>query len=258
MNRNVRLGGLLTLIAALIGLIGHYILFFNWYIIGTTTESAEPGCEILLKYIHPGLADLGILASVLFLVSAYGYFNGKSWAFLLSVLGVIGALLGSFFVNIPFMAAGLPPVYFTLFFPYLNFYFILLRAVERLPWKRILLALGTGMTYVFCFMNGVASTSRIITIGAPIFYLVVVLHWVAMTGWAVVTAGILIRPKSWLAVVGLCAGLLELAVGIPLAVVTAQGLGRFSLFALAPIACLILVVILLWPGLWQRLSGSQD
>ena len=34
--------------------------------------------------------------------------------------------------------------------------------------------------------------------------------------------------------------------GIPLAVVTAGALGRFSLFALAPIACLALLVLLVW------------
>ncbi|MEM5776199.1 MAG: hypothetical protein AAGU05_14445, partial [Anaerolineaceae bacterium] len=44
--------------------------------------------------------------------------------------------------------------------------------------------------------------------------------------------------------------------GIPLAVVTAGALGRFSLFALAPIACLILLVLFVWPGLWARLTGS--
>jgi len=57
-------------------------------------------------------------------------------------------------------------------------------------------------------------------------------------------------------VVGLTSGVLELAVGIPLAVVTAQQLGRFSLFALAPITCLILIAILVWPGLWQKWSGT--
>jgi len=41
-------------------------------------------------------------------------------------------------------------------------------------------------------------------------------------------------------------------VGIPLAAATAQQLGRFSLFALAPIACLVLVVLLVWPGFWAR------
>jgi hypothetical protein len=59
-------------------------------------------------------------------------------------------------------------------------------------------------------------------------------------------------------VVGLAAGSLELVVGIPLAIVTAQELGRFSLFALAPISCLILVVLFVWPGVWQRLTAAQS
>jgi hypothetical protein len=101
-------------------------------------------------------------------------------------------------------------------------------------------------------MNGVSSTSRIITVGAPIFILVQRLHWVAMLGWAVVTVGILMKPREWMRMVGLVAGVTELVVGIPLALVTAQQLGRFSLFALAPISCLILTVLLVWPGFWDR------
>ena len=49
----------------------------------------------------------------------------------------------------------------------------------------------------------------------------------------------------------------DLVVGIPLAYVTAQQLGRFSLFALGPIACLTLVVLLAWPDLWERWTGSE-
>jgi hypothetical protein len=75
-----------------------------------------------------------------------------------------------------------------------------------------------------------------------------------MFGWAVVTIGIIIKPKEWMRVVGLAAGVTELVVGIPLAYATAQQLGRFSLFALAPIACLILIILLTWPNLWQRLT----
>jgi fumarate reductase subunit D len=47
-------------------------------------------------------------------------------------------------------------------------------------------------------------------------------------------------------------------VGIPLTVATAQQLGRFSLFALAPISCLILLVLLVWPNLWQKLTDVQE
>jgi len=55
------------------------------------------------------------------------------------------------------------------------------------------------------------------------------------------------------------ASLLELVIGIPLAIVTAQELGRFSLFALAPICCLILIVIMVWPNdLWARWTGSDQ
>ncbi|HEX6033127.1 MAG TPA: hypothetical protein VFY83_01790 [Anaerolineales bacterium] len=245
-------GGMLAVIGALMGIIGHFILFLNWYHIGMSAESAEPGCEILLKYIHPLMADFGILGGVFFAVSALGYFTGKNWAFLLSVIGIVLALLGSWFVNVPYMAAGLPPVYFPLFWPYLLIYFLLTRGVEKISWSITLLGLLTGIAYIFCWMNGVSSTSRIITHGAPIFVLVQRLHWVAMLGWGIVTIGLLLKPNDWMRVVGLIAGTTELVVGIPLAFVTAQQLGRFSLFALAPISCLVLLTLLIWPGLWER------
>jgi hypothetical protein len=246
------LGGILATIGALMGIIGHFVLFLNWYHIGMGAESAEPGCEILLRYIHPVMADLGIFGGVLFGVSAYGFFTKKNWAFLLSVVGIVFALLGSWFINVPYMAANLPPIYFPLFWPYLIIYFLLMRGVGNISWSRTLLGLLTGIAYIFCFMNGVSSTSRIITNGAPIFVLVQRLHWFAMLGWAVVTVGLLIKPKDWMRVVGLVAGATELVVGVPLAFVTAQQLGRFSLFALGPIACLALIVILVLPGIWER------
>ena len=253
-------GGILSTIAALMGIIGHMVLFQKWYVIGMHTQSAEPGCEILLKYIHPLMADFGMLGGVLFAVSAYGYFTRKNWAFFISVIALVLALLGSWFINVPYMAAGLPPIYFPLFWPYLLFYFLFLRAVGKISWSQTLLALLTGIAYIFCWMNGVSSTSRIITVGAPIFFLVQRLHWVAMLGWAVVTVGIIMRPREWVRVVGLVAGVAELVVGIPLTVATAQQLGRFSLFALAPISCLILLILFVWPGLWQKLTktGEED
>jgi hypothetical protein len=255
-NKNL-FGGILATIAALMGIIGHMLLFVKWYQIGMHTQSAEPGCEILLKYIHPLMADFGILGGVLFAVSAYGFFTKKNWAFFLSVVAIVFALLGSWFINVPFMAAGLPPIYFPLFWPYLLIYFLLLRVVGKISWSQTLLALLTGIAYIFCWMNGVSSTSRIITHGDPIYVLVERLHWVAMLGWAVVTVGIIMKPKEWMRVTGITAAVTELVVGIPLTVATAQQLGRFSLFALGPIACLVLLVMLVWPGLWQRWTEKK-
>lgn len=257
MKTNFRLGGILAVIAALMGIIGHFWLFLDWYEVGMHTQSAEPGCEILLKYIHPLMADFGILGGVLFAVSAYGFFTKRNWAFFLSVVAIVLALLGSWFINVPYMAASLPPIYFPLFWPYVILYFLFMIMVGKVSWSRTLLALLTGVAYIFCWMNGVSSTSRIITQGAPIFVLVQRLHMVAMLGWAVVTVGILMKPKEWMRVVGISAAVTELAVGVPLALVTGQALGRFSLFSLAPIASLILLVLLLWPNLWQRWTGAK-
>jgi len=256
-NKNL-LGGILAFIAALMGIIGHMLLFMKWYVVGMHTPSAEPGCEILLNYIHPVMADLGILAGVMFAVSAYGFFTKKDWAYSLSVVALVPALLGAWFINVPYMAAGLPPVYFMLFWPYVVLYFLILKLVGKVSWNQTLLALLTGIAFIFCWMNGVASWSRMVTIGAPIFTLVQKLHWVAMLGWAVVTVGIILKGREWMRMVGIISAVTELVVGIPLAIATGQELGRFSLFALGPIACLILLVLFLWPNLWQRLTGTSE
>jgi len=253
-NKNI-LGGILATIGALMGILVHFILFPKWYYIGMSADSAEPGCEILLKYIHPLMTDFGILGGIFLAVAAYGFFSRKSWAFLLSTIGLVLALLGSWFINVPYMAADLPPIYFSIFGPYIILYFLLVRWVGGIPWSRTLLAMFTGIAYIFCFMNGVSSTSRIITHGDPIFVLVQRLHLIGMLGWAVVTVGLLTYPSGWMRVVGLVAGVTEMVVGFPLAAVTGQQLGRFSLFALAPVACTILIVIFVWPGLWDRLTG---
>lgn len=252
MKLNYRLGGILATVSAVIGVVGFMVLFLNWYHIGMAAPSAEPGCEILLESIHPLLTDFGLFAAVLFAVSAYGFFTKQNWAMFLSVVGIVLALLAAWFINVPYMAASLPPVYFVLFWPYLIIYFLFMRSVAGISWSRTLIGLLAGLAYIVCWMNGVSSTSRIITHGAPIFVLVQKLHFIAMLGWAVVTVGILMKPKPWMRVLGLVAGVSELVVGIPLTVVTMAQLGRFSLFALAPIICLILVIMFVWPGYWQK------
>lgn len=258
MKTNDRLGAILALIGAILGIGGTYLIFLNWYTPALTAEAAEPGCEILLKYLMPALSDFGILAGVLYAVSAYGFFNATGWAFPVAVIANVLALQGSWFINVPFMAAGLPPIYFIIFWPSLILYFLIMRAVGRVSWGRTLLGLFSGMTFIFCFMNGVASWSRIITIGSHIFVAVQRLNWIASIGWGVVTVGILLRPKEWVRVVGLAAGFLELVVGIPLAVITTIGLGRFSLFSFGPIFSLALLVLLAWPTKWHRITQSHQ
>jgi hypothetical protein len=254
-----KLAGYLALLGSVLGIVGTYMIFLKWYTPALHAESAEPGCEILLKYLMPALSDFGILGGVLYAVSAYGFFTAAGWAFPLVVLANVLALQGSWFINVPFMAADLPPVYFIIFWPNLLLYFLFVKVVGRVSWRRTLLGLLTGMTFIFCFMNGVASLSRIIVLpGMHIFVIVQRLHWIASIGWGAVTVGILLQPREWMRVVGLSAGLLELIVGIPLAIVTARMLGRFSLFSLAPFFSFILTTMFVWPSVWQRLTRSED
>lgn len=257
MNKNV-LGVVLCTAAALIGILGTFMIFMQWYEPAMHAEAAEPGCEILLKYIMPGLLDVALIAGALYAVAAYGFFTGASWAFPLSVTGNVLALQASWFINVPMMAASLPPVYLPIFIPNLLLYFLLLKLVGKVSWNRTLFGLFAGMTFVFTFMNGVASLSRIITVGMPIFTAVQRLHWISSIAWGVVTVSLILKPREWTRVLALVAALIEVVVGIPLAVVTSQELGRFSLFSPGPIFSLALLVVLIWPGLWTRLTADRQ
>ncbi|MCJ7623961.1 MAG: hypothetical protein MUO76_10695 [Anaerolineaceae bacterium] len=84
------------------------------------------------------------------------------------------------------------------------------------------------------------------------------MNWIAFIGWGIVTVGILLSPKEWMRVMGLTAGVLELVVGIPLAISTTIGLERFSLFSLGPIFSLLLVVAFAIPSIWHRLTSPEQ
>ena len=258
MEKNNRMGIILGTLGALLNIVGIFTIFMTWYDRAKTMEAAEPGCEVLLKYIMPGLSDVSIIAGVLFALSAYGFYIKKNWAFPLIVIANVLALQGSWFVSVPFMAAGEPPIYFTIFWPNLILYFFVMKAVGRLSWPVTVLGMFTGMGFVLCFMNGIASSSRIMTIGTPLFVFVQRLHWVSSICWGIVTMGILIRPKDWMRVLGIAAGFLQVLVGTPLAVETSIELGRFSLFSIAPIVSFVLFLILMSPGRFQRITGAED
>jgi hypothetical protein len=254
---NRRLGAISSLTGALLGIVGSILIFQKRYESLKVGPYPEEGCATILEYVMPFLSDLCLLGGVLYAVSAYGYFAGAGWAFPLAVIANVLTLQGSWFVNVPAMRGGLPPVYFVIFFPNLVLYF-LSKFVGPLSWSRTLLALFAGISFVLCFMNGVASTSRMLTVGASIFVLVQRLNWAASVAWGVVTVGILLCPREWVRVTGLAAGLLEVVVGAPLAIITAIQLAKFSMFSLAPALSLALVVVLALPTLWQRLVGSCE
>ena len=250
-------GAFLAIIGALLGVLGTIYLFMKWYEPSLVFEAGEPGSEILLKYIFPALSDVGILAGVIYAVSAYGFMSGASWAFTLARIALVLALSASWFINVPFMAAHEPPIFFPLFFSNLLLYFLFLKVVRPTSWGRTLLGLLTGMAIITCMMNGIASWNRIILAPGPLFVLAQRLNWVAMIGWGVVTMGILLQPKGWMRILGIGAGLMAMIVGFPIGIATARTLGRFSMFMLAPIISTILLILFLMPKVWQRITASE-
>jgi hypothetical protein len=257
MKERNRLGGYLAVFGSVLGIVGTYLIFMKWYGLAQAAEAAEPGCEILLKYLMPALSDFAIIAGVMYAVGAYGFFSSQKWAYPVVVVANVLALQGSWFINVPMMAAGLPPIYFTVFFPNLLIYFVLLRSVGKVSWGRSLLGMLLGAAFIFCFMNGVASWSRIITIGRDIYVWVQRLNWIAFIAMGFATVGFILKPREWVRVTALTAGLLELVVGIPLVIATTISLGRFSLFSFGPISCLAIVILFVWPGVWEKITRTE-
>jgi hypothetical protein len=218
--------------------------------IAAEIAAGRPDEGIIVEYVFPVLSDIGIIAGVLWAVAAYGFGRRRPWAWSLAVIANVMALQGSFFPMIPPLTRDLPPVTGLIFVPNLVFYFGLLWFVRRVDWRTMAVGLFSGIAMVMSFMNGVASTNRLIVTGMPLFVVVQRLSWVAAAGWGVFTAGLLIKPAEWVRMVGIGAGLLAVSVGLPLGLSAAIEAGGFSMFLPAPLLSLGLAVLLLMP--WGR------
>lgn len=253
------LGGILAALGAVLGLVVSFLLFTSWYEPMQAAEIAagRPDEQIIVKYIIPVLSDFGILAGALYAVGAYGFFTHRDWAWPLAVIANVLALEGSFFPMIPAASRGLPPAFGLVFIPNLVLFLLLHQVVRNGRWNRTVFCLFTGMAFVLSFMNGVASTDRIMVMGNPLYFAVQRLNWVASIGWGVATCGILLSPKEWVRVVAMSAAVLEVVVGFPLGIATTINFGHFSMFFPAPALSLILLVLLAIPKVWDRIAVGK-
>jgi hypothetical protein len=289
MKQENKLGFILASIGALLGIFGTFILFTHWYdpMMVAEIEAGRPDEELIVMFIIPFLSDLGIIAGVLWAVAAYGFWSDTRWAWPVAVVASVLALQGSFFPMIPAASRDLPPAFGMIFVPSLIIYVVLLLVVGKVERKIFFFSLFAGIAFVLSFMNGVASTDRIlVTFDAdnteqvsvsedvdseeqvavseeeegeeilvneeyhPLYVAVQRLNWLASIGWGVFTIWLIVKPREWVRVVGLAAGLLEVVVGIPLGLATMIEFGHFSMFFPAPVLSLILIVILMSP--WGR------
>jgi hypothetical protein len=249
MNERSKAGGIVSLFGAVVGIVGVFAAFLLAYelMINVELAAGRPDEAIIVRYVIPFLSDIGIMAGVLWAVAAYGFFKEQEWAWTAALIANVASLLTGFFGMIPAASRGLFPTFSIVFVPNLITYLLLLGYVRQVDGKIVALSFLSGITYVLAFMNGVATTDKIILSGRPFLIAVQRINWVAAAAWAVFTVGLLKR-KRWTKRVGLGAGLMTLIAGVPLAVVSTINEGRFSLFSPAPLLALALLVILLAPA----------
>ena len=255
MKERSKAGGFVSLFGAIVGIVGVLTAFMMAYepMMNAKLAAGRPDEALIIQYAIPFLSDVGITSGVVWAVAAYGFFKRRSWAWPVAVTANVMTLLAGFFSMIPAVIEGLFPAFIVVFGPGLLTYFLLLTYVRRVDARIIGVSLLSGMAYVTAFMNGVASTDKIILYGDPLMIALQRINWVAAAGWGVFTVALLTR-RRWIKPVGLGAALMTLTAGIPLAVASMIEEGRFSLFSPAPLLALLLVVILLTPSANRLMS----
>ncbi|MHA1942635.1 MAG: hypothetical protein ACW97P_13105 [Candidatus Hodarchaeales archaeon] len=262
MDKKQFLGFFLSLFGALLGIVGGiglFILTYEEYIEAELNNLGEEGCDIIIRDFLPIIGDLSIIGGILFALAAYGFWTNEDWSVSLAVVGNTLCLLAGFWPSIPALQMGLVPVWGIIFLPNLLIFLLMTHYVDDIPWITVLFALLTGVAYVMSFLNGIASTNRMETVGWPIFKGLQRVNWIAAIGWGIVTIGVLRRPrKDWIRILALGSATLGVVAGFPLATASSLSFDKFSMFFLAPILSTILLVIPLWPRLWDRMEKKVN
>lgn len=272
MDNNQRLGFIVSILGAIVGMIGGMVIFvltyepYMWW--EANSPIAEEGCKVIIEEILPIISDLSIIGGLLFAVSAYGFFTEEEWSVSVAIVGNTLCLLAGFWPTIPAMQMGLIPIWGIIFVPNLIIFLLMTHYVEGIPWITVIFALLTGIAYVMCFLNGVASTNRMKLFPAAIateptihavFRALQRVSWASAIGWGVTTIGILRRPdKDWVRIVAIGSGILAIMTGYPVAFASSLSFGKFSMFFMAPILSTVLVIVPFIPRMWTKFVFPKD
>ena len=159
---------------------------------------------------------------------------------------------------VPPMSNALFPFYMWVFVPALLIYFALTKFALRLSIPRISIGVLGGMAAITSFMNAIAATNRILAVGQPgntLYVMAQRLNMVAGLVLVVVTVAILFVPnKEWVKTTALVGGIIELAVGLPVATAYSFEIGRISFFYMGPVFTMMLLAAMLTPKIWNKIS----
>ena len=268
---NYKLGGLLAIIGALMGIGLNYAFFMITYkpLIAAQAIRCGPGCVMVITYMLPAFTDIGIISGVLYAVSAVGFFKKEKWAYTVAVVANVLALWTSFWPNIPVLDviaedfAGFFPLHIFIFLPNMILYFLINGATGKRNFGRIVVGLLTGMAFIMAFIDGTASLNIMYVKGLDgldnsLYVLANRLFWLAAFGYGLITVGIMCFPKEWVRMLGVGCAIICMLFGFPMGIITTLEKGEISLYLGAPVMSLVLLLPFIIPSLWNKIIKPDE
>jgi len=258
---NHKLGVVLSIVGVLTGLLILFLLasIYNPNIDGKIT-GGRPDEAITVQIVFAILSWVGVSAGALWVVAIYGFINKTDWAWSLGTVAATVQLLAGFFPMIPPASIGLPtPTIWVFLIAFvLWFGMLFIRGVDN---KIIAFAFVSGLAYVLTFIDGVGAISRYQTEAKgfinAMYGLSQMVNWWGAIVWAVFIYS-LINGKSWILPLGVFAAAMSMFGGFPVGVTDVIIQGRFSMFLVAPVMSLGLLIYMLLPGTKKMIEAWQE
>ncbi len=279
MEARNKVGFWMSLIFGLYGVLGAFYVFVisNHWVEMWDAKAGQYSEELgmhrldevfIVKYLTPALHDLAVVGAVIMIAAAYMFYKKNSKAWHVGVAGSIIAIQGTGFLIVAAASAGIFPEYVFLFIPNLLAFFLYIAVVRKFPAKAILFSFLVGMTYVLALFNGIASASRMsqreylqgipgLAADTPMFGSVQQVNWIGMIAWGIFLVAFLFR-KKWIIPLGIFAAILNIVGGLPLGLDSMSEGTTFSMFLIAPIFSLIILVYILSPAGERLITSDWD
>ena len=261
LKSNNKLGAILAVVGILTGLLILYLMasIYNVNIDGKITDG-RPDEAITVQIVFATLSWLGVSAGALWVVVLYGFINKTDWAWFWGTVAATVQLLVGFFPMIPPASIGLPTPTMWVFMIAIVLWFGMI-FIGGVHLKIIALAFVSGLAYVLTYIDGVGAISRYQTEAKgfinAMYAMSQMVNWWGAAAWAVFIFA-LIKRKSWTIPMGVFAASMSMFGGFPVGITDVVIKGRFSMFLVAPVISMGLLIYLLLPGTKKMIAEWQN
>lgn len=261
LKNNNKFGAILAVVGILTGLLILYLMvsIYNVNIDGKITDG-RPDEAITVQIVFAMLGWLGVSAGALWVVVLYGFINKTDWAWFWGTVAATVQLLVGFFPMIPPASIGLPTPTMWVFLIAIVLWFGML-FIGGVALKIIALAFVGGLAYVLTYIDGVGAISRYQTEAKgfinAMYGMSQMVNWWGAAAWTVFIFA-LIKRKSWTIPMGVFAASMSMFGGFPVGITDVVIKGRFSMFLVAPVISMGLLIYLLLPGTKKMIAEWQN